>query len=61
MTIECGLVRSNENEMYYDFKWQTTEALVDAIASYIEFYITRRIKVSPNVMTIVEQRVIDVA
>ena len=50
-----------KNEMNYGKTWKTTDELETAIAEYVEFYNTQRIKVSLRGMSIAEYRMLGVA
>lgn len=56
-----GFFGRMKNEMYHGITWRTTDELENAITAYIEFYNTRRIKVSLNGMSIAESRMVAVA
>ena len=56
-----GFFGRMKNEMYYGKTWKTTDELETAIAEYVEFYNTQRIKVSLQGMSIAEYRMLGVA
>ena len=56
-----GFFGRMKNEMYYGKTWKSTDELETAIAEYVEFYNTQRIKVSLRGMSIAEYRMLGVA
>ena len=56
-----GFFGRMKNEMYYGITWKSTDELETAIAEYVEFYNTQRIKVRLQGMSIAEYRMLGVA